>query len=313
MCDPLLLAATESERLTIEQEYANQVSWEVDPNKYCFIIHSRRPVITTFQNSVGVRTILGVDYTLDSEAHAEEMRKSVHLDQYEEDVATISESLAVCAIEASAASSPSPAQIYSAVPAASPNPEPTSALDDVGAPASPSSSSDPYPLTPIGDVNLFLHEDFNLSDFGVHGGGCEIEIMIGESRYLRRGLASEALRLLMAFSAEKLGVQRFVVKILASNTASIALFEKMNFRLIEYVECFEEMVYFCDMSLIEEDVGEEGELPDEEESAATTTQEESATMQTTSHATHAHTNEHDGTELTVNERREASHTPSTDR
>jgi RimJ/RimL family protein N-acetyltransferase len=136
------------------------------------------------------------------------------------------------------------------------------------APAAAASSTDRWPLTPIGDLNLFLHDDFNLGDYGIAGGGCEIEIMVAEKSYRGRGLGLESLRALMTFSAERLGVERFVVKVLRENKPSVKLFEKLGFKMIEYVECFDECVYFKDTSVQEggaglfKDEGEDGELPD---------------------------------------------------
>jgi RimJ/RimL family protein N-acetyltransferase len=112
----------------------------------------------------------------------------------------------------------------------------------------PSPYALPYPLTPIGDVNLFLHADFNLSEYGIAGGGCEVEVMIAVEEYRQRGLATEAVRLAMQYSVEVLGVERFVVKVLAHNGASVALFTRLGFKLIEYVECFDEQVLFCQIT-----------------------------------------------------------------
>lgn len=123
------------------------------------------------------------------------------------------------------------------------------------------SNSFPYPLTPIGDVNLFLHDDFNLSDYGIHGGGAELECMVALSSYRRRGLASESLKLAMQWAGEALGISRFVAKVLATNEPSLRLFrDRLGFDVVEYVECFDEIVLFKDTSdsrIRSEDIGEE--------------------------------------------------------
>jgi ribosomal protein S18 acetylase RimI-like enzyme len=281
MQDPAMLALTESEPLTLEEEYANQVSWNVDPTKYCFIIHSRRPVIRTFQEGPGIKTPFGTDYTLQSEAEAEALKQPVDVKWVEGKEGEAEDEASETGVDAAAASSASPSAApdsASAAAASAASSSPASAAGFTSPAAASASSSgpssgEPYPLTPIGDVNLFLYPDFNLEDYGIAGGGCEIEIMIAEESYRRRGLGLEALRLLMEFSAAQLGVERFVVKVLASNTASIELFEKkLGFRVVEYVECFDEVVMFKDTSIEEPppaaEESNEGEQEDEESTVA---------------------------------------------
>ena len=60
--------------------------------------------------------------------------------------------------------------------------------------------------------------------------------MIAEPRSRRRGLAQEALRLMMAYAAESLGCRRFVAKIGQANVASLGLFRKLGFREFMLVE-----------------------------------------------------------------------------
>ena len=348
MTDPEMLALTCSEPLSLAQEYANQISWGEDPTKYCFIIHSRRPVITTFREGPGIQTGIGVDYTLASEQQAEEMKKPVPELQGEGELADdsdddlLDEEIAEEAREVlaeaaarldlaggeaseriagksrrnttgadeqnadSSAAVPNTGAVEPAIATSSSSPQgaaaPSSATASsssssasaAAAPSSPAAAAaaaaaassfsglpaprpapylDRYPLTPIGDLNLFLHDDFNLSDYGIAGGGAEIEIMIALERYRKRGLGHEALVALMSFARDTLGIQRFVVKILRENTSSIALFEKkLGFRMVEYVEVFDEMVFFKDMSEGKGfggshafDTGEEGERPDDDE------------------------------------------------
>jgi RimJ/RimL family protein N-acetyltransferase len=45
-----------------------------------------------------------------------------------------------------------------------------------------------------GDVNLFFNDDEDATN-------CEIEIMIAEAKYRRKGFAREALQLMMAYGA----------------------------------------------------------------------------------------------------------------
>lgn len=286
MQDPELLELTESEPLSLEQEYANQVSWAEDASKYCFIIHSRRPVVRSFAEGPGVRTESGVDYTLESEEHAERLKQPVHIDdesdreeeqQPPEATATVGHAPHhhvpdATATEAAAQPSDAASKPDTVTPAAASDASTTAAASSSSAASASASSADSsssaasrpvdtvyhpassvppgrYPLTPIGDVNLFLYPDLNLEDYGIAGGGVELELMIAERGYRRRGLGLEALKLAMRFSAEQLGVERFVAKILANNTPSRELFEKkLGFRVVEYVECFDEIVLFKDTS-----------------------------------------------------------------
>jgi RimJ/RimL family protein N-acetyltransferase len=90
-----------------------------------------------------------------------------------------------------------------------------------------------------GDVNLFFIQDDEDEDEegeGQEGEGeeerqrqrrgriAEIEVMIAEPGSRRGGLATEALRLLMAYATRRLGVGKFVAKIGAANAPSLALF-----------------------------------------------------------------------------------------
>ncbi|ODN03080.1 N-acetyltransferase 9 [Orchesella cincta] len=69
----------------------------------------------------------------------------------------------------------------------------------------------------------------------------EIEIMIAEKSARRKGLASEALTLIMTFGKEELGVQKFIAKIKEDNESSIALFQKLGFREVARSTVFHEV------------------------------------------------------------------------
>ncbi len=309
MQSPELLALTESDPLTLEQEYANQLSWAQDASKYCFIIHSRRPVLRYAARNpgAGVQTAFGIDYTLADEAQAEEMKQPVQVEWGEEneeedddeeetaaggeegvssrdahtvqtraaDAASTGQTTAADAT-ATATAAVAPSGGGAAAPGAGSNfistdGTPSDTAGDTSSATAPRAPLDPgsrWPLTPIGDVNLFLHADFNLGDYGITGGGCELEIMIAREEYRARGLATEAIRAIMRFSERRLGVSRFVAKVLRENTNSVALFEKkLGFAMIEYVECFDECVFYKDTSIgaTEDDDGEEEEEEEEEE------------------------------------------------
>lgn len=96
--------------------------------------------------------------------------------------------------------------------------------------------------TMAGDVNLYLNGD--------EGEG-EIEVMVAEPTSRRRGIAASALRMMMAYAADKLGVCRFVAKILEDNLPSVRLFEKIGFVQTRHVKAFGEVHYALD-------VGEDG-------------------------------------------------------
>eukprot|EP01012_Entosiphon_sulcatum_P010737 TRINITY_DN16360_c0_g1_i1.p1 TRINITY_DN16360_c0_g1~~TRINITY_DN16360_c0_g1_i1.p1 ORF type:complete len:217 (-),score=42.12 TRINITY_DN16360_c0_g1_i1:104-715(-) len=83
----------------------------------------------------------------------------------------------------------------------------------------------------VGDVNLFWHEPAE-SDGGLVRGTSglllpafpEIEIMVAEPAARRKGLAREALGLIMLLARRHYGALGFVAKILERNAASLRLF-----------------------------------------------------------------------------------------
>eukprot|EP01065_Artemidia_motanka_P052583 TRINITY_DN9541_c1_g1_i1.p1 TRINITY_DN9541_c1_g1~~TRINITY_DN9541_c1_g1_i1.p1 ORF type:complete len:207 (+),score=87.44 TRINITY_DN9541_c1_g1_i1:119-739(+) len=100
----------------------------------------------------------------------------------------------------------------------------------------------------VGDCNLFLLESEEEEDAAAaepsRPATAEVEVMIAEPDFRRRGLAAEAVQLLMRYGSERVGVREFVAKILRSNEASLLLFEdKLGFSLFREVEVFEEKHY----------------------------------------------------------------------
>ncbi|ORX52330.1 acyl-CoA N-acyltransferase [Hesseltinella vesiculosa] len=88
----------------------------------------------------------------------------------------------------------------------------------------------------IGDVNIFLNDPDDDLTFG------EIEIMVAEETYRRNGYGLEALRMMMAYAIEKLGLKTFHAKISTKNTPSIELFEtKLGFYQVAKSEVFQEV------------------------------------------------------------------------
>ncbi|OAQ31858.1 acyl-CoA N-acyltransferase, partial [Linnemannia elongata AG-77] len=86
----------------------------------------------------------------------------------------------------------------------------------------------------VGDVNLFFndHDDPH---------SAEIEIMIAESSYRRKGMGLEALRMMMTYGTS-LGTKRITAKISTENKGSIQLFlTQLGFVQISYSQIFEEV------------------------------------------------------------------------
>ena len=86
----------------------------------------------------------------------------------------------------------------------------------------------------MGDVNLFLHDRND-------PGNAEIEVMVAEASMRRRGLAKEALIMLMQYGIQFLAITRFFAKIGADNSASLNLFQQqLQYEPVNYVEAFRE-------------------------------------------------------------------------
>ncbi|CAK0847546.1 unnamed protein product [Prorocentrum cordatum] len=67
--------------------------------------------------------------------------------------------------------------------------------------------------------------------------------MVAEPASRRRGLAREALSLMMGYCARELSTASFVAKIKDHNGPSIALFEGLGFQLLRAVPVFGEVWY----------------------------------------------------------------------
>ena len=85
-----------------------------------------------------------------------------------------------------------------------------------------------------GDVNLYLNDHNSKSV-------AEIEVMVAEQKSRRKGIAREALRLMMNYAASDLNVNSFVAKILEVNEPSIALFQSLGYHEIKRVKAFQEV------------------------------------------------------------------------
>ncbi len=97
-----------------------------------------------------------------------------------------------------------------------------------------------------GDVNAFLtmEEEEEEEKNGTSTKQvvvAEMEVMIAEIKSRRKGIAQEAVILLMNYIQRELNVQKFQVKISKENESSLKLFkEKIGFEYYKYNECFGE-------------------------------------------------------------------------
>ncbi|KAF8205516.1 hypothetical protein K438DRAFT_1817970 [Mycena galopus ATCC 62051] len=118
----------------------------------------------------------------------------------------------------------------------------------------PSNPQDPRvsALQIIGDVNIFLHgspasaHQYRTSDEDEFH--AEAEVMIAEREYRRKGLAMEALQLMLGrFLCENPLISvpvpptSLLVRVSESNVPSIRLFEKLGFHITKRVEVFGEV------------------------------------------------------------------------
>lgn len=93
-----------------------------------------------------------------------------------------------------------------------------------------------------GDVNLHLL-DAEAEDLGEPSAVvAELEVMVAEPESRRKGIATDALRLMMAYARLHLRVQVFVAKVLDTNTPSVELFENvLGFQVYRRVKAFGEV------------------------------------------------------------------------
>ncbi len=96
-----------------------------------------------------------------------------------------------------------------------------------------------------GDVNLYLHDD-----------DAEIEVMVAEKASRRKGLARDALQLMMCYANQQIGARVFVAKILQDNVPSVRLFEGLGFSLLRKLEVFGEVHLVKDVGANSESVAE---------------------------------------------------------
>lgn len=108
----------------------------------------------------------------------------------------------------------------------------------------------PVAFVAVGDCNLFLLPDNGgMDESGDDQEGCsssrrvfEVEVMVADKQFRRKGLAKEAVRLLMLYAVEVLGATDFVAKIIDNNLPSIHLFrDALGFKEYKRVPVFSEI------------------------------------------------------------------------
>jgi len=80
---------------------------------------------------------------------------------------------------------------------------------------------EPEVKRPVGDVNLFLTPSHDAENSKIG----ELMVMIAVKEFRKRGLAFKAVKLMMKFGREYLGVRKFKAHINRDNNASLKLFE----------------------------------------------------------------------------------------
>uniref|UniRef100_A0A8R1Y4P7 N-acetyltransferase domain-containing protein n=1 Tax=Onchocerca volvulus TaxID=6282 RepID=A0A8R1Y4P7_ONCVO len=81
----------------------------------------------------------------------------------------------------------------------------------------------------VGDINIFINDSIG-----------ELTIMIAESKWHRKGLGEEAVRIMLKFAFEIIGLRNFEVKISDDNISSLKLFQKIGFFLTSQCSKFHE-------------------------------------------------------------------------
>ena len=89
----------------------------------------------------------------------------------------------------------------------------------------------------VGDVNCFFNDPDDPLD------NVEVEMMIAEPTARRKGFATEALQLIMAYCARDLRVKGFRAQILRKNEGSRRLFEGLGFSFDKAIDVFDEEVW----------------------------------------------------------------------
>ncbi|CAD2218371.1 Acetyltransferase (GNAT) domain containing protein, putative [Angomonas deanei] len=211
MCRPELLAATESEPLSLQEERENQVDWLQSLDKLTFIIYACEE---------SEKTVEPLQWS--GASTMEENTSGALRERYTPTSVTNLLTGEVCQTE---------------------RPLHT----DVTCPEVLRDDQHRYVM--VGDCNLFLLTagDNNMevatsAEEEEEKRTFEVEVMIAETGYRRHGLAEGAVRLLITYALTVLEGRLFLAKVLEDNAASISLFEnKLNFKEMKRVPVFHEI------------------------------------------------------------------------
>ncbi|CAG9534596.1 unnamed protein product [Cercopithifilaria johnstoni] len=96
----------------------------------------------------------------------------------------------------------------------------------------------------VGDVNIFIN-----------GSVGELTVMIAESKWRRKGLGEEAVRIMLSFGFQVVGLRAFEVKISKDNVSSLKLFQKIGFVVTSQCSKFHEYTLSIEEEHILEAIG----------------------------------------------------------
>ncbi|CCW72121.1 unnamed protein product [Phytomonas sp. Hart1] len=265
MCNPALLAATESEPLSLEEEFENQLAWLQSMAKLTFLLAAplpesphERAIHDDEKIHQGMVRREGPFPSKSNRAEGpqglnpEEIRQSFPLlaeDDYVSWGSTSADDISILPNKGFIGQKPLPGRY---IPSQIKNiftGEPIKASSTNGS-LNPGARK-PY-FVMIGDCNLFLlnDEDEERENNGTTSSApmdrrvFEVEVMIAYEPYRQKGLATRALRMLIQYAISVLGGTDFVAKILENNTPSIELFKtKLGFTEFKRVRVFNEIHY----------------------------------------------------------------------
>ena len=104
----------------------------------------------------------------------------------------------------------------------------------------------------IGDVNLFTVPDFEVENLveKYKLPNCkygELEIMIADANYRGKGHGQNAIKMMIAY-AKTLGYHGFIARISVDNSASLQVFKRLNFSVIDMISIFDEFLLLYSMN-----------------------------------------------------------------
>lgn len=251
MQDPAILAATESEPLSLAEEEENQQSWLTATDKLTFIILS--PLPPPAGEALGGEGSERVEGDGEAEILAEDaVPESFPLPEaLAARMPPLVRALPPSCVDVSHDEVVASSASATYVPLATSVRLPPGRMLELrtgheAAPVAAAAAAAAYVM--VGDCNLFLlpsdDDDDDRSDGAgrAWGRSFEVEVMVARVDYRRRGLAEAAVRMLMQYALFVLGATEFVAKILDDNLGSILLFEeRLGFTEFKKVPVFHEV------------------------------------------------------------------------